>query len=283
MIYIHIGLPKTATTFFQERVFPNWENIEYLGRTVGYDVPFRRVVNVRKCKKYLISEEGISGLRFKSDYEKESTIQNLSEMFPDAKIMISFRKHQSLINSFYKQSILRGETFSFEEFYDIENDIGALKKDSVNYRSYIEYIQKYFKNEPFVYLQEELKYNFPGLLKDMGEFFEEESPSISELNMTKINEGLGYYQAKLLLNINKLFSSPQNPDGLLPYNNYTHFGRVLSKKCCEKLSPLSKKPLKINKEQKDFCDTYYKDDWEYILNYIDSECNYRKHFDKLKY
>ncbi|WP_439634711.1 hypothetical protein [Glycocaulis sp.] len=85
-VYIHIGLPKTATTFLQEKLFTQIENIKYIDRNYihelfneedneGFRAKFskspgiwasyagrsiNKIINSIECENILISEENIS-------------------------------------------------------------------------------------------------------------------------------------------------------------------------------------------------------------------------------
>jgi hypothetical protein len=205
MLFIHIGLPKTGTTLFQREIFPRWNNINFLNSNLEV------LVSMKKNRKYLISNEGLSGrpwVSFKhSDLswhrDQESFLENLSKLYPDAKIMVSFRRHDRYIISLYKQYLHEGGVVEFKDFFDIEKDDGFIKKRDLLFENIIKLINKYFEHEPFVFIQEELQTNFDELLDDMEIFFDESAPSVNILQLPKKNKGVGYYQAKILLKLNQ--------------------------------------------------------------------------------
>ena len=57
--YLHIGLPKTATTFFQRIIFPNLKNTFFLGRNnkKGYEKLNNRQIQMEELVHYLVKAE----------------------------------------------------------------------------------------------------------------------------------------------------------------------------------------------------------------------------------
>lgn len=270
----------------QNEVFTKWKNVNYLGQTPGKEFPFMKTLYVNDNDKFLISKEALTNpSRFKSDQEKEQIVKNLSKMFPNAKIIVSFRKHYSFITSLYKESLHQGSIYySINDFLDPENNKGALDLKNINFQIYIDLIRKYFHQEPFVYLHEELIYNFDNLLSDMEGFVGGEAPKITDIDFNKSNKGIGSYQAVLLREASKIVPGKSTPNSVLSFNKYTYFlHRQIRDLCQNKLSFLANKPIKMTKKQKKLTSEYYKKDWEYILDYIQNRCPYRKNFDSFKY
>ncbi|ADI74123.1 hypothetical protein Metev_1256 [Methanohalobium evestigatum Z-7303] len=276
MLYIHIGLPKTGTTFLQVEIFPKWNGIKYLGGRKK-EITLKELVEIDDNQTYLISKEYLAG---------EPKIVNLAKLFPEAKIMVSFRKHDKWVTSRYKQYIqdINCSTLSFKEFFDIENNNGYFKKENLNYRKKIKTIEESFNQKPFVFLQEELTDNLDGVLKDMEYFMGGRAPKIDKLGDNKSNKGLGYYQSIVMMNVNKLFKCPKNPSGIIPYNQYTWFVRKVIRYILQNpLASVPKRSIKMDEKQKKLTEEYYKDDWNFVLNYIKNECTYRYNFDDSRY
>ena len=112
-IYFHVGLAKTATTFLQYKVFPNFKNIHYLQRT--HYKHFRKSIEQAKADKIFISNE------FDRQLEKEA--DNFSSYYPQAKPIIVLRRHDSWIASQYRRAVKNGNTNSFYEFIDLETSV----------------------------------------------------------------------------------------------------------------------------------------------------------------
>jgi hypothetical protein len=124
MIFFHVGLHKTGTTFLQRAVFPKWRGITY--------IPWPNLelfLRLDSGRTYLVSREGLSGRNWAHHHERDASLKRLSELFPDAQILISFRKHSGYIISSYRQYLQRGGAEVFERYFDIESDGGFMKRD----------------------------------------------------------------------------------------------------------------------------------------------------------
>ena len=99
--FFHVGLHKTATTFLQKSVFPEWPGIHYLqSRNIEY---FLRLPDT---ETYLISCEGLSGATFATLDERCRGIARLARMFPAANTIIGFRPHGGFMASLYSQYLM---------------------------------------------------------------------------------------------------------------------------------------------------------------------------------
>lgn len=146
-VFFHVGYHKTGTTWMQNELFPKL-NIKYLGRIYNSkknaDHNFSgkglgEIISLAKkqTEDVLISDEGIM-----TDQSPKQVAQQIKRHFAGAKIILSIRNQNDLINSrinhaskrFYLQKKLayeckseniNGEAF---EFYDFENTFNIFSK-----------------------------------------------------------------------------------------------------------------------------------------------------------
>ncbi|MFQ5535040.1 MAG: hypothetical protein ACE5EM_09505 [Sphingomonadales bacterium] len=264
MLFMHIGLHKTATTFFQQSVFPKWRGIEYL--------PWPNLeyfVRLEEGKTYLVSREGMSGTMWASRAERDMCIKRLSEMFPDARILISFRKHDGFISSAYRQYLHRGGVGSFQEFFDLEGDAGFMKQEDFVFRHKIESVVRHFKREPFVFMLEEIRNDLAGLLSDMRQFIGGAAPDPREIIMARHNKGVGSEAGKLLRRLNRWTRSELNPDGRFRLNQGLFAKLKITPRhlCQYYLSALPDRGF-LTAIDRQRIDALYADDWKYVLDHI---------------
>lgn len=129
-VYLHVGLPKTGTTFLQERCFPRLKGvhlvrkeykawpppiIELLWRVAeGFplfvDMDERRAEVDRFLRgigedKVLISYERLTGDTMWSFRDHASATESLRELFPAARIIFTIRRQDDILEGFYRQHL----------------------------------------------------------------------------------------------------------------------------------------------------------------------------------
>jgi hypothetical protein len=129
-IIVHVGLPKTASTYLQDSVFPRLNNLAYIGRpytqenyafnTLQYadssiyaSSTVRREIEgienqMAKGDPILISDERLSGLATHNFMNRGMIAERLSEIAPHAEIILFLRGQMHLIMSLYNQSVKMG-------------------------------------------------------------------------------------------------------------------------------------------------------------------------------
>ena len=146
-IYFHLGLPKVASTFFQKEIFPKLADVTYYPKHRFHKY---RKLDVSLLKgKYLFTSEKDKGL--------ERTAGEITGIFPDARIILFFRRHDDWILSKYRYWVRKFGKESFTEFFDIENDKGYLKRELLCYREKIEHIEKMCRIRPLILTYDLLK------------------------------------------------------------------------------------------------------------------------------
>lgn len=285
-IYIHIGMHKTGTSYLQKHVFSQLNNkLTYI---FGFDKLIYSFPQQFE-NKILISDEILSGIPFVTSTIKkrfgdinynyfesnEQILIKLSMMFPKAKLIIGFRNHSNWLLSLYKQYLHEGGTCSIDDFFDINNDKGLIKKSDLIYKKRIDLINKYFKNQPLVYTQEFLIANENKVLNSFAEYFqisiEDLNPKLTE-NIRE-NIGVNYYQAKYIRKANVLDAKLSKVSPFLSLNNYIFrkLGMTPRNIFQNRLGSFWKKKLELPKDMRFYIASNYQEDWDYINSLIEND------------
>jgi hypothetical protein len=205
-IVIHVGLHKTESTFLQKEIFPKIENAEVFGfanRTFTIKTEFS------KNKINIISEEGLSGnLHTKNKTADGITIAyRLKVLFPNAKIIVIFRKKDQWLKSLYSEYIKLGGYESFDYW-----KTNILDSRCLNYEKYSKCLKSLFK-EVLISDFKNLKNDSNQFIKDICDFIGVNVPKYENKHRNiKLDDTALLHWRKL----NKFFKSPNNPSGFLP-------------------------------------------------------------------
>jgi hypothetical protein len=139
-VFIHIGLMKTATTFFQETVFPqlgntlflpknyikynhHFEKLKYTDDTLYDEDEIRKEFEKFKNRKVLISSETLAGNPVYNSINRTSTAKRLKKIFPNATIILFIRGQFDMLLSLYKLHINESNTIQrISQFYSFPVD-----------------------------------------------------------------------------------------------------------------------------------------------------------------
>ena len=139
-VFIHIGMPRTGSTFLQTKIFPTIEGVEFIGPpytqygnafnellfaddTFYDEQKIRSELNSIKGEKLLISNENFIGQSIYFNHINRTTIANrLKNIFPDATIILYLRNQLDLLKSLYSISVMWGEYKTFEQFIYLHSD-----------------------------------------------------------------------------------------------------------------------------------------------------------------
>jgi len=145
-----------------------------------------------------------------------------------------------------------------------------IKREDLFFSDIIKEIRSKFKEPVFIFLQEELQSQFSGLMSDMEKFVGGRAPEIQSIDSDERNKGVGYFQAKILLILNRYSKSFLNPKRRFRLDNaFTRLLKIDPRTLCQtRLSFISKREMVIPQGIEDKIVEYYEDDWKDIQNEI---------------
>ncbi len=199
--FIHIGFPKSASTFMQKKVFPSNDNINFIKDDSFYEymLAHPQISNLSRRKflnayiKKYFSEDKINVLsaemfvmpsdcllthRKVNDWKKfldnKKVMNNLRDLPIDFEIIMIIRNQRSWLISWYQERIKRLETRNFNKWLTSKDTKNTL--EVINYFRTINLWRKFFKNKKITIIP------FEKLKKDPDKFIKE----ISKILKTKI-------------------------------------------------------------------------------------------------
>lgn len=147
--FIHIGMHETVTEFLQQSYLPKIEDVTVINNHLKYESLRAEYIK----DNIIISNEELSGIPWNklwkdgimnpqtwlSDYE--TAIINIQKLYPEAEIIIVFRKHGDLALSLYKKYIKNGGVLSFDMFYAQDS---ILKPQDLSFERRLDILNKHF-------------------------------------------------------------------------------------------------------------------------------------------
>ena len=223
-LYIHIGMPRTGTTFLQQEIFPKIENVNFINFYFHGGILFKMATvekfidifaNMEDINSYieedkinLISDEDIYSKIWVQEDRRLARIKRIKGFFPNAKIIFGVRDRDDLLKSLYKKYVMDGGILPFDVF---KQNINLAKLD---YEEYVDYLFGLFgKQNVYIYRYEEMKKDIDSFVDGICNFLGTNVPPFE--NVRK-NIGYSPSQIKISLLLNRLFRTYHNPGGLIP-------------------------------------------------------------------
>ena len=249
--YIHVGMPKAASTFLQNYFFPNlkgisyWEiykhpnsyliesfiNTNYLH--VNSEVKEKLALYLEQSaeKKVLLSYESFFG-NYANNYNLNYTNSLLlKEVFDKPYIILIIRKQDELLESNYNQLVKQGYSKPFHQYINyyrgkylrsIDSSSISINRENLNYLQYIDnYIELFGKDRLLVLPFELLKQDRHLFLEKITSFTQTqfEEMAINESGRTK--KSLSAVSLPVARFFNRFFITDiSNGNGFIPRQPY---------------------------------------------------------------
>jgi hypothetical protein len=239
-VVIHVGYPKTASTWLQETVFGDPDSgFELISgdqpgsraRSVAAFVTVNSFCDdVKKARSFfeeglrrcageqtipVISDESLCGVPLNNGYSGRHIADRLHRAFPKARILIGIREQKAWAISCYRQYIMEQGTFPLEIFLGRGNEpmgfMPILHSDFLEYDRIVGYYQGLYGRENVLVLPMELLRKDPrGYLQSVLEFCE--CPGRIERPGDAAMVGLSALALEVRRRLNPLFpNSPLTP------------------------------------------------------------------------
>lgn len=238
-IIFHLGIHKTASTFWQKSIFTNLKNCLFLDRyksrefkryilytddfefdsKIAYDL-FTKITNEnirQEQDTIIISDEEYYGNPYLGAVDRKRNIDRILKTFEkNVYFLIFLRNQTSLIESIYNQYIKTGGTATFNSFISYQKYPLITQSNYFKYNEYLKYlIQNVSKNNVSVHLFEEFKNNKPHVIEkicnNLNLYLEIKTENEKIVNFSLSNTFLGPMRI-----FNKITKSPKEPFLLLP-------------------------------------------------------------------
>lgn len=178
-LLIHVGYPKTATTWLQTRVFPL--DVEGWFRLTGtrgsilttfvtvngfrFDPCIARATfegdltdSVAHGRIPVISHERLAGMAPSGGYDAQSIADRLARTFPKARVLIVIREQERMLLSTWQQYVREGGACSLRRYLDPPRDdsVPLFRYEQFEYDALIDYYHRLFTPERVCVLPLEL-------------------------------------------------------------------------------------------------------------------------------
>jgi hypothetical protein len=246
---LHIGYPKTGSTWFQRRYYPNILNAVYLERSIVQELfiaPGAFEFDEKKAKSFfekytgdrlIICEELLLG-RLKPGGVKghltKEVGRRLKAVFPEATIILFLRNQMDALASSYLQYIKAGGNYGIKRYLLLGKESNSAYKKLVLlgpeyflYHKILDFYSDLFgKENVHIYLYEDFEKNINEFIYLFGETYDL-NVNIDQLDFQRVNSGYRRY----LIPLKKIINSFTRQGSLFKYyifhvpyvNNYSRY------------------------------------------------------------
>ena len=266
MITIHIGLPKTGTTFLQNSIFKKIEDIETFYKT---GTTLNLIRDTQKETLFSSYESYLYDVKEKNLVEQALiSINNIKNIFNNPKIILGYRNQSDFIKALYFQSLNQYKFWTFNDFFSLENDNSFFNKSDFLLEPIVYELKKNF-SDIYFYDLEDLKNDNEKIINEILDFIGSKNKfkdfEIKNENISIKTE----LQFKTLKNLNKLSSFLPFFLPSLHSKPFKILGITPRQIAQKHLKNIKSKPIILNGYDKEKIDYYYKSDWNKIKMIID--------------
>ena len=197
-VFFHVGMPKTASTFLQNIVFPNYQDILFIKKR-NFNKHHKIIDNTQSDKILLSNEINVDKA---NGYNK---IKTIARSYPGTIPIIVLRKHSSWVRSKYKYYIRKHGGLPFDKYLDLENDQGKIKYQNLNYINKIKILEDTFNTRPLIFFQEELKQNPEQFIAQLAEFLQVRY-NLDDIKFGTVNKAFNEKQLKYIRRFNNWYN-----------------------------------------------------------------------------
>ena len=262
-IYFHVGLPRTASTFLQRKVFPQFGGIRYVKK---HDFKKHHQIIADATQHVLLSSEIDIG----KGRPNANKLFDFAENYPEAKIILVLRRHDKWIASKYKYHIRKNGRLTFSEFFNLEKNNGFFRKEHLEYRKIIDLLESLFQHKPLVMFQEEFKSAPAKSLQYLATYCNADF-DYAQVKASGVNAAFTVKQLQFLLKFNRRFAFDESQHGKIRKKIRAGIIHTLAFVSGAFVRNENMKEPLISKEELKSIRQAYEQDWQACLNYAASQ------------
>ena len=259
MITIHIGLPKTGTTFLQNSIFKNITDIEVFHKAYEF---LNLIRDLKKETLFTSFESYLYNEKEKNLVDQGLiSINNIKNTFNNPKIIFGYRNQSEYIKALYLQSLNEYKYWTFRDFFSLENDSSFFNKHDFLLAPIVKELKQNFR-EVYFYDFEDLKNDNEKIVNEILSFIGSKN-EFKHFETNKENISIKtQLQFKTLKNLNRLSSFIPKFLPSLHSSPLKILGVTPRQIAQNHLKKIPSKPLVVNGYNKEEIDRYYRRDWE---------------------
>ena len=254
VIYLHVGMPKTATTLLQARCFPYFKGLRYQDKDIKdlveriiYTNPifldlertkqeFDGLLRNVSEERLLISHERLFGNMLRNYYDNVYLTDCLKAVFPNAKLVIVIRRQDELVESIYKQSLQSWHHQGINSFLNYRNrtfedscdQLGLPNLDvkQIDLHRYVQnYVEHFGRENVSVLPYELLNHDQRAFLEKLAAALDVEP--VYPTNNDRENRGYSWLSSQIALALNRFVRVEGDGSRLLQFIPNKPFSSIL--------------------------------------------------------
>jgi len=205
----HIGYHKTATTWFQKKLYPHVSNFDIAKRSLIRSFFYEdKMYNFDNASDIIFCDEELSGNIHNAGHSGFLTKQVARKIgeFNNPKVVIFLRNQYDIISSSYLQYVKEGGNYSINKYvyhkeYLRSNRVSLFSFKHFNYYNLISnYIEIVGKKNVHIYLYEDFASNQKSFIKEFCDTHDLKI-NLEKIDFTRTNNSysyISYYLAKFI-------------------------------------------------------------------------------------
>jgi len=197
-VYIHLGLHKTGSTFFQKTLYPSYPEFNYKPlrnknvladfnqymlreNALTFDLDYAHTLFYKHLDNktaengiLTLCEEQFSGFPLQDATNRKLMFDRLHAFFPNANYILVLRNQKDFVTSMYAEYLKKGGTASLKDFLSRKDSTLNFSRASyLKYFDYYSYLCEHIpKHKLKVLYYEELKHDSQSFFNDLCAFFQ---------------------------------------------------------------------------------------------------------------
>jgi hypothetical protein len=202
----------------------------------------------------------------------EYHVSNLSDVFPEARVAVCFRRHDELVESLYRQYLKEGGTGEIEALFDKSyKDNGLVKHKDLKFFDRIEILSSKFELPPYVFKYQDISNDFKSCISNMLNSLGVSDYGLEDVANEERNSGSSTYKYRILRFLNEMKCKNKTTKKVVDNKFTRKMGIYPANKILNFDLPFQGEDHEIDHSLKREIREMYKGDWERVEDYVENQ------------